>query len=186
MRERQKTFCCFLFFLAFSHLNFSCKFECNRFSLFNVESFKPSIVFNNLGKTVIRLVYLSVSTIWTVKYCTKTWHYQILISFLLCCFNISLFFYPFPVQPLLLIVLHNGRKKTFPWEKHDLWRDIGRENNMTRNSELGESGLMSQGVGIRIWRFPVQTPLGTRLSLGIQPCYEAPSDLWIQYAKRSH
>ena len=33
------------------------------------------------GKTVIRLVFLSVSTIGTVKCCTKTWHFQILIYF---------------------------------------------------------------------------------------------------------
>ena len=36
---------------------------------------------------------------------------------------------------------------------------------------------------IRIERFQVQTPLGTRPGLGTQPCYEVPGDLWAEYIK---
>ena len=35
---------------------------------------------------------------------------------------------------------------------------------------------MGWSVTIRIRRFPVQTPLGTRLGLGTQPRYETPGD----------
>ena len=55
----------FLFFLAFSQLNISLKFELTIFplSLSKVFSFFV-IVFNDWGKTVNRVVFLSVSTIW--------------------------------------------------------------------------------------------------------------------------
>ena len=49
--------------------------------------------------------------------------------------------------------------------------------------QLGESGLVGSYVVIRIGRFPVQTPLGTRPGLGTQLCGEAPSDLWIEIVK---
>ena len=74
----------FLFFLAFFQLNISWKFELTTFSF--VKSFKTSLpLFLTIEqKRVNRLVFLSVSTIWIVKYCTKTWHFQILIYFSLC------------------------------------------------------------------------------------------------------
>ena len=50
-------------------------------------------------------------------------------------------------------------------------------------SFFGESGLVGKGVVIRIVRFLVQTPPGTQLHLVIQPCYEAPSDLWVKIEK---
>ena len=34
---------------------------------------------------------------------------------------------------------------------------------------------------IRIERLPIQTALGSRLSLGTHPCYAVPSDLCIEY-----
>ena len=39
------------------------------------------------------------------------------------------------------------------------------------------------GVVVRIGRFPVQTLLGTRPGLGIQPLYEAPGDLCVKNVK---
>ena len=49
--------------------------------------------------------------------------------------------------------------------------------------QLGESGLVGSYVVIRIGRFPLQTPLGTRPGLGTQLCGEAPGDLWIEIVK---
>ena len=94
-RESQKTFSCFLFFLAFSHLHFPANLS---ISLFPSHFRKFQAFFT--------------STIWRVKYCTKTWHFQILISFSLCSYQycINLSSRPLPAQPLFPIVLHNGRK----------------------------------------------------------------------------
>ena len=39
------------------------------------------------------------------------------------------------------------------------------------------------GVVVRIGRFPVQSLLGARPGLGIQPLYEAPGDLWVENVK---
>ena len=85
----------------------------NHFSLLIFESFKPSLpLFLTIeGKRLIRLIFLSVSTIWTVKYCTKTLHFQILISFSLCYYLLQTIFSPAPVRQLVLVVLHNGVKK---------------------------------------------------------------------------
>ena len=44
---------------------------------------------------------------------------------------------------------------------------------------------MGYGVTIRIGRFLVQTPLGTRLGLGTQPRYEAPGDLWVEIVENA-
>ena len=71
-----------------------------------------AIIFNNWGKTVIKLAFLSVSTIWAVKYCAKTWHFQILIFFHFVIIFYSLFSRPLPTRPLFSIVLHNGVKNT--------------------------------------------------------------------------
>ena len=49
--------------------------------------------------------------------------------------------------------------------------------------QLGESGLVGSYVVIRIGRFPLQTPLGTRPGLGTQLCGKAPGDLWIEIVK---
>ena len=54
---------------------------------------------------------------------------------------------------------------------------------VTKRSHILEQVLCSSLVTSELrcyeWigRFPVQTPLGTRLSLGTQPCYEASDDL---------
>ena len=115
MEGRQKALFWFLLLLlvAFSQLNFPWKFELTTFP-FSLRKFQAffAIIFNNRGKTVIRLVFLSVSMIWTVKYCTKTWHIQILI-YLFIFFHFVIIFYSLssrqlPAWPLLLIVLHNG------------------------------------------------------------------------------
>ena len=49
---------------------------------------------------------------------------------------------------------------------------------------IGESGLVGQGIVVRIGRFPVQAPLGAGLDLQNQP-YKAPNDLGVEYLKRS-
>ena len=87
-KERQKAlfWFLFLFFLAFFQLNISWKFELTTLPFSFLKSFKTSLpLFLTIEQNrVNRLVFLSVSTIWIVKYCTKTWHFQILIYFSLC------------------------------------------------------------------------------------------------------
>ena len=63
----------FLFFLAFSQLNLSCKLKASTFpsNFWTFQSFF-GIIFNTWGKPVIRLAFLSISTNGTVKYCTKS------------------------------------------------------------------------------------------------------------------
>ena len=48
-----------------------------------------------------------------------------------------------------------------------------------------KSGVVGEGIVIRIGRFPIQTQLGARLGLGSQPHYEAPGDLRVEYVRRS-
>ena len=45
---------------------------------------------------------------------------------------------------------------------------------------------MGQGTVIRIGRFSIQIPLGAPPGLGIQPRYEAPGDLRVEYVKCSN
>ena len=47
---------------------------------------------------------------------------------------------------------------------------------------LGEWPSVGECVVRRIGRFPVQNSLDARLCLWTQPRYEAPGDLWVQYA----
>ena len=42
-----------------------------------------------------------------------------------------------------------------------------------------ESSSVSWGVFIRIRRLSAQTPLGAWLDSGPKPCFEVPSDLWV-------
>ena len=42
---------------------------------------------------------------------------------------------------------------------------------------------MGEGFAVRIGRFLVQNPLGARLGLGTQPCYEALGDLWVKHVQ---
>ena len=48
---------------------------------------------------------------------------------------------------------------------------------------LGENDVVGQGVTIRIGRYLVQIPQGTRLGLGSQPRYKATGDLWVEIVK---
>ena len=50
--------------------------------------------------------------------------------------------------------------------------------------KLQTSGLVGQGVVIRIGRLPVQTPLGARPGLGTQPRHKAPGDLQVKMDKK--
>ena len=60
---------------------------------------------------VTRLVFLSVSTIGTVKCCTKLSIFKFLFLFHFVTISYSLSSHPFPSRTLFLILLHNGVKK---------------------------------------------------------------------------
>ena len=74
----------------------SCSFKLCLSQVFHFRKFQVffAIIFNSWRKTVIRLVFLFDSTISTVKYCTKTLHFQILISFCICCYLLQSIFSP--------------------------------------------------------------------------------------------
>ena len=76
---------------SFTFLNLCQKFFPSHFRKFQAFF---AIVFNNWGKTVIRLVFFSVSTIWTVKYNTKSFNFQIFIYFSLCYYLLQSLFLP--------------------------------------------------------------------------------------------
>ena len=82
---------------------------------------------------VIRLVFLSVSTIWTVKYCQKLAIFKFLFLFHIVIIFYSLSFHPLPARPLFLIVLHNGVKK-YSREKGVIC-DIVSERRIASNEE---------------------------------------------------
>ena len=44
--------------------------------------------------------------------------------------------------------------------------------------------MSTQGISVRIGRFPVQTPVDAQLGLGTQPCYEAPGDLQVEIVSK--
>ena len=48
----------------------------------------------------------------------------------------------------------------------------------------GESGLVGEGIVIRVGRYPVRTPVGARPGLGTQPRYETLGDPRVDYVKR--
>ena len=81
------------------------------FSLLTIESFKHSFTFSNWVKTVIRIIFLSVSMTWTVKYCQKLAIFKFLFLFHFVIIFYSLSSNPLPAWPLFLIVIHNGVKK---------------------------------------------------------------------------
>ena len=89
---------------------------------------------------VIRLVILSASTFWTVRYhYTKALHFQILIFFIFYYYLLQSNLLPLPTSILLdqfLIVLYNGLKKTFMWERHDFWHSIGMENSGKKTNRV--------------------------------------------------
>ena len=60
---------------------------------------------------VTRLVFLSVSTIGTVKYCTKLSIFKFLFHFHFVTISYSLSSHTFPSRPLFLIVLQHSREK---------------------------------------------------------------------------
>ena len=112
MKGSQKALFLFLFFLAFSQSNLSWKFELTTFpSHFRKFQALFAIIFKNWGKTVIRLVFPSVSKIWTVKFCQKLAIFKFLFIFYFVIIFYSLSSHPFPARPLFLIGLHNGVKK---------------------------------------------------------------------------
>ena len=45
---------------------------------------------------------------------------------------------------------------------------------------FSESGLVGQGITIRIRRFLVQTLLGAKQDLETQPSCEAPDEFWVE------
>ena len=44
--------------------------------------------------------------------------------------------------------------------------------------------FIEKHLGVRVRGFPVQTPLGNRLGLGTQPCYEAPADFRVKILEK--
>ena len=115
MKGKQKALFKFLFFLAFSQLNLSWKFGLMTFpfSSLKFQAFFV-IIFNNWRKTVIRLVFLTVSTIWTVNYCQKSAIFEFLFLLHFVIIFYSLFSHPLPARPQFLIVLHNSVKQYSP------------------------------------------------------------------------
>ena len=110
------------FFFYFSFLVFSrflsvksfLKIWANHFSLLTFEGFKPSLsLFLTIAgfRLAIRLIFLSGSTIWTVRYCQKFAIFKFLFLFPFDIIFYSLSFHPLPDWPIFLIVLHNGVKK---------------------------------------------------------------------------
>ena len=61
--------------------------------------------------------------------------------------------------------------------------DISSQKRLTE-SESGESGLVGQGIVVRIVKFLVQTPCA-HPGLETQPYYEAPNDLQVENIKCS-
>ena len=55
---------------------------------------------------------------------------------------------------------------------------------MARVNKVFHPSLM-QGIGIRIGRFSVQTPLSARPGLGTQPRYEVPGDLRVELVENA-
>ena len=132
IKGRQKALFSFLFFLAFSQLNLSWKFELTNFpfSLSKVSSVLCHYL-NNLGKTVIKLVFLSVSVIWTVKYCQKLAIFKFFFFFFFFSFFFSLcyhllhpIFSPASCTTTVFNCPPLWRKKSFTWERHDLRHSI--------------------------------------------------------------
>ena len=110
MKEKQKILFSFFFSLEFSRLNLSWKFE------FFLPHFQSSsllyftIIFNNWRKSLIKLAFLSVSTIWLVKHCQKLAIFKFLFLFLFVIISYSLYSHPLPAHQMFLIVLNNGIK----------------------------------------------------------------------------
>ena len=69
-----------------------------------------TIIFNSWRKSLIKLAFISVSTIWLVKRCKKLAFFKFLFLFHFVIISYSLYSHPLPAQQVLLIVLHNGIK----------------------------------------------------------------------------
>ena len=97
------------------------------------------LLFLTWVKIVIRLVFLSVNTVWRDKYCTKNLHFQSLISFSLFVIFYSLSSYPLPARPLFFIVLHNGVKNTHARKVWFLTWHRTREWNANKSARLSST-----------------------------------------------
>ena len=53
------------------------------------------------------------------------------------------------------------------------------KQKITKNDQIS-----TQGISIKIRRFPVQNPLGACPGLGTQPHYEAPGDLQVEIVRK--
>ena len=130
---------------SFLSVKYFLKVWANGFSLLTFERTKPffDIIFNNWGKTVIRPAFLSASTIWRVKYCTKICIFKVLLFFSLFIIFCSLSSCPLLARPLVFTALHKG-VKTFTLEKCDLWCGIG----MQKVPRIGGSSYPTKIRGI--------------------------------------
>ena len=110
MKGRHKVLFPFLFSLELSPLNFI-KIWAFTSSLLKVLSLLYfSIIFNNWRKSVVKPVFLSVSTVLLVIHYQKHAIFKFLFIFHFIIFS-SLCSHPLLAQLLFLIVLHNGIKK---------------------------------------------------------------------------
>ena len=78
-------------------------------------------------------------------------------------------------------------KRKWNFEKWSItWRtQLNSPSDILRKSirsiyKSKKSDLLGQRVEIRVARFPVQALLDARSFLGIQACYKAPGDLWVE------
>ena len=118
----------------------SLKIWANDFSLLTFEIVKPflEIIFNNWGKTIIRLFFLFACTIWRAKYGTKNMHFQSRISFSLFITFYSLSSCPLPARPLAFIVLHNGVKNIHLRKTWFVTWHRNAENSTNRRFQLSD------------------------------------------------
>ena len=111
MKGRQKVLFSFLFSLRILSVKSFLKIWAFPSSLLKVSTLLYfAIIFNNWRKSVIKFVFLSVSTVSLVKYCQKLALFTFLFLFHFVIVFYSLYSHPLPASLLLLIVLNNAIK----------------------------------------------------------------------------
>ena len=102
------------------------KMWANHFSLLTFESFKPSLpLFLTIdGKRYLDLFFSLSARFEQFKYCARTFHFQILISFFTLFLSFTVYLLARFRQDRCF-----RRTKTFTWERRDLWRYRKGEKN---------------------------------------------------------
>ena len=109
------------------------KIWANHFSLLTFERFKPSLP---LFLTIEGKQYLDLFFSLPARFEQLNTAQRLCIFKFLFLYHFDIIFYSLsscllPARPLFLIELYNWRKKTFMWERRDLWRGIGMKNALT-------------------------------------------------------